>query len=175
MADDQGRRAGGGQLLLQGLDGQDVQVVGGLVEQDDVGVLGEGAGQRRAADLAAGEALGGLFGVETEIGEPCLSLVVLGAAGRGVVEQGRAGDLRLLWHEGDAGPRRDVALAAVRLDLAGQDAQQRRLAGAVAAHQAGADPRIEGQVDAVEQHQRTVGEPDVLQGEDWRFHLSGLR
>ena len=53
VADDQGGATAGLQLLFQGLDGQDVEVVGRLVEQKNVGVFGEGAGQGRPAGLAA--------------------------------------------------------------------------------------------------------------------------
>ena len=54
VADQQDRGPAGGDLRLQGGDGRDVEVVGGFVEQQDVGVPCEGGGQGGAADLAAG-------------------------------------------------------------------------------------------------------------------------
>ena len=90
--------------------------------------------------------------VEAEGLQRRLGLVQRRAAGGGVVEQGLAGDLRLLRHAATTRvPGEQDALAAVRLDQAGQDAQQGRLAGAVAADQAGAAPGLQRQVDAVEQ------------------------
>jgi hypothetical protein len=77
VADDQSGRLQAGELGLERLDGEDVEVVGGLVQQDDVGVLGEGLGQRGAAGFAAGQALGGLGGVEAEGVEPGLGHVGL--------------------------------------------------------------------------------------------------
>ncbi len=90
------------------------------------------------------------------------------AAAGCVGQQGRAGDDRLLRHPHDARARRQRPLAAVRLDLAGQDPQQRRLPRPVAPDQAGAPPRLQRQVHAIEQQDRPVLEPHVLQGEDRR-------
>jgi hypothetical protein len=95
VADDQGGAAGGGISSSSNLDGEDVQVVGRLVEQQHVGLLGEGLGQGGAAGFAAREALVP-FGIEAEGLQGGLGLVVLGAAGGAVVQQGVAGDLRLL-------------------------------------------------------------------------------
>jgi hypothetical protein len=170
VADDQGRGAGGGELGLENFDGQDVEVVGGFVQQEDVGLFGEGPRQGGAPDLAAGEAPRRLVATQPEDFQGRLGFMRRGAARDGVVQQGLAGDLGFLRRIGDPRPRRDRALAAVRLGLACQDPQQRRLAGAVAAHQAGAAPGVQPQVDAVEQHQGPVGQADILEGEDRGLH-----
>ena len=44
-----------GELALEPLEAGDVQVVGGLVEEDEVGIAGQGARERRAGDLTARE------------------------------------------------------------------------------------------------------------------------
>jgi hypothetical protein len=158
-----------GQLLFQRLDREDVQVVGRLVQQQHVGLFGEGARQGGAALLATRQALCALLGIQAEVSQGGLSLVVLGAAGGAVVQQGVAGDLRLLTDEDDLGAGLHRALAAVGLDaLVGQDLQQCALARAVAADQAGAHARLQGQVDAVEQGLGAVGETDILEGENRR-------
>ncbi len=53
MTDRQHGGAGLPQPLLQRFDGQDVQVIGRLVQQQHVRVLREGPGQRRTPDLSA--------------------------------------------------------------------------------------------------------------------------
>ena len=45
----------GGQPVLEPLEGRDVEVVGGLVEQQQVRIAGEGARKRAASELAAAE------------------------------------------------------------------------------------------------------------------------
>ena len=112
----------------------------------------------------------GLGRIEAE-GLPAPPRPVQGSAppAVGVVEQGLAGDVRLLRHDRRcAVPGWTNALAGVGLDLAGHDAHQGRLAGAVAADQAGAGARLERQVDAVEQLHRPVRQADVVQSEDGR-------
>ena len=60
MADQDDAGAHPGQLALQPLDAGQVEMVGRLVEQQDVGRGGQGAGQGGAARLAAGKG-GGVF------------------------------------------------------------------------------------------------------------------
>ena len=55
MGDDQHRRPHGAKELFQPLDGFQVQVVGRLVEQEEVGVLEEESGQGQAPALPAAE------------------------------------------------------------------------------------------------------------------------
>ena len=54
MADDQQGEPGLDQLVLQQFDRQDVEVVGRLVQQQQVGFFGESLGQGGAAGFAAG-------------------------------------------------------------------------------------------------------------------------
>jgi hypothetical protein len=168
VADDQRRGSAGPQLGLQRLDGEDVQVIGGLVQQQHVRPFGEGPRQRGAAALAAREPQRRALWVEIEQLQHGLGLVGQGAARCGVVEQGRALDTGFLAQQGHAQAGCQETVAAVRLDLARQNAQQGRLAGSVAADQAGAHPGLQAEVDAVEQHARAVGQPHVLQCDQGR-------
>src|SRR5690606_38135377 len=132
------------------------------------GLFGEGFGQGGAAGLAAGQPLRGLGGVEAEGGQPRLGGPGLGLARTGVVQQGVAGDVRLLRDVGEAGTGLDRAVAAVGLDQAHDDLHQGGLARAVPPDQGGAAARLDGEVDAVEQGAGTVLETDVLEGDEGR-------
>ena len=66
VADHQHGGALARQHRLQRLDGEDVEVVGGLVEQQHVRRLGEGPGQGGAPRFAAGKAVGAADGFEPE-------------------------------------------------------------------------------------------------------------
>ena len=57
MGDEHDRRVQAGQRLLEPLERLDVEVVGRLVEQQQVGLGGERARERGARELAAGERL----------------------------------------------------------------------------------------------------------------------
>ena len=167
------------QMGLEPLDRVGVEVVGGLVEEQDVGLRRQRTDERRARQLAAREraqrpvevgrrepqaardrleprpprvAAGALEltlrrvvaakdGVGRVLGHPRLELAQLGlellrlrGSGADVRAQRLGpGERRALVVEGDASPRRHRDLALVRRELTGQDAQKRRLAGAVSA------------------------------------------
>jgi hypothetical protein len=55
VADDQGGACEFGQGLFEGAQGVDVQVVGGFVEEQDVGAFGEGLGEMDAVAFSARE------------------------------------------------------------------------------------------------------------------------
>jgi len=52
--------------LLQALDAADVQMIGGLIEQQQLRCSGERGRERRAATLPAGCGLGGALGIYSE-------------------------------------------------------------------------------------------------------------
>ena len=186
------------QVPLQPLQRGDVEMVGGLVEQQQVGLGGEGAGQRGAGQLAAGEgrqgALG-LLGDEAEAaqdGEDFVAPAVAAAGfqpllgggvgghrllagvalrhlplqplqlGLGLEHVAAAGEdvvaerhlrfaRRALVVQGQAGAALHGQRAGVRRQLAGQDPQQGRLAGAVAAGERHPLARLELEGDVGEQ------------------------
>ncbi|MNJ46401.1 hypothetical protein D3C77_415290 [compost metagenome] len=80
VADDQQGETGLDQLVLEQFDGQDVEVVGRLVQQQQVGLFGEGLGEGGAADLAAGQPLRRLVRVEAEGLQPAFGGPALGLA-----------------------------------------------------------------------------------------------
>ena len=68
-----------------------------------------------------------------------------------IVDGARGVERGLLRDEGDAGVRRGPAFTVVQVGLPGENPEQRRLAGAVAADQPDALTRIELQLRLVEQ------------------------
>ncbi len=139
VADQHNRRAQGFEHRLQALDGDHVEMVGGLVEQQDIGFRCQHAGERRTPAFPAGEARRLLLPGETEALQEIARAVRIVAGGEpGLDEGGRggeAGQVRGLQQIADGHRGLDEAAAAIRLDLAGGDLEQRRLARAVAAHQ----------------------------------------
>ena len=129
-----------GQARLEPFDGRQVEVVGRLVEQQDVGRRRQHVGQRGAAQLAARQRRGVLLAAEPQLLQQIARLmrIVGGAeAGLHVGQRGRvAGEVRLLRQVAHRGARLHEALAPVGLDQPRRDLQQRRLARAVAPDQA---------------------------------------
>jgi hypothetical protein len=81
-----------------------------------------------------------------------------------------AGKIWLLRQVANARPRLHEQLAVVGLDQPGGDLQQRRLARAVATHEADALARRHRHLDAVEQRVAAEGERDIAKLEKRRWH-----
>ena len=167
MADQHQRAATGFQFAFQPFNGGDVQVIGRLIQQQDVGPGRQGAGQRRAPRFAARQG-GGIFrAVQTQMAEQ-----VIGAVGIVMQIQPRldefaggskarhVGFLRQVAHDG-AGL--DKHRAAVGFRQAGRDLHQGGLARAVAPHQADAVSHLDAEIGAVEQLLAAKGDGNVLQ------------
>ncbi len=142
MADDEGTAGEGEQGFFQGPQGLHVQVVGRLVEQQQVAAAFEQLRQVHPVALAAGE-----------VADPFLLVRTLEVEAAAVGPRGHlvppdddvvrtVGDLlphglgtvqgiAALVHAGDLDHIADMQLARVRLLLAGEDAKQGRLTGAI--------------------------------------------
>ncbi len=206
-----------GEELLQPHHGGDVEVVGRLVEEQDVGFREQRLGQehphlQRRVDLAhlllvhrrryaqVGEHLGcgGLLAVAIELGEALLEVRELGTVGIGEVRLAGQGVHRLLefpdlgvaleGHVDDAfllmvvdvlaQPAHALAriqhdLARDGLDLAGEDPEEGRLAGAVGADQAIAVAGDQAQVDVLEQHLLAEGHGELAGGDHGHSRVRG--
>jgi hypothetical protein len=144
VADDDERAGNGREPLLQPFDGRQVEMVGGLVEQQHLGLGHQRLGQGDAADLAAGKALGRPLRRHAEVGQEDVGAVAggLAALGRGQAQQHEVGNgrglrqPRLLRQIGDGHPWLGEHLACVELSQARQHAQEGGLARAVAADEA---------------------------------------
>ena len=139
VADEDERRGHRLKLALQPFDGRQVEMVGRLVEQQNVRAGGERAGERRAAGLAARQMRRVLGPGEAQLVqqiERAVRIVALGEARLDIGERGlEAGEVGLLRQIADGGGGVGETLAAVGLGQTGGDLQQRRLARAVAPDQ----------------------------------------
>ena len=159
------------QQLLELGDGPELQVVGGLVQQEQVRVPDQGRGEERAPLHACGELAEWRLERKVEPSrlavEPRLVLpFVEPEIGQGLSQElphgrGPLGDLLL--EAGHHAARTQLQLALVQLERARQDAHQGRLARAVAAEQAHALARLEDQVGLVEEGARPQGEGGLLE------------
>ena len=149
VGDDHQGAGPGVEEVLQLLEGVDVEIVGGLVEKQHVRLGHEHAGQLQAAALAAGEvAHGGALALRGEAetlgelrgGQLLLAEVDVGGDVLDGVDDAalRVEVVEFLAQPADAGGLAFDAFAGGQRVLAGERAQQRRLAGAVDTDQADA-------------------------------------
>ncbi len=163
------------QRFLEVLECGEIEVVGGLVQQQHVGVLHERGGEQHAAARAGRQRLERRVQVEREVVRRLvdarldLPRALAGRGAAGVVQPlaHRAAHVErhvLLQHR-HAHALRAHDLARVRGQLAGEQAQQRGLARAVASEQAEALARLDLQRGAVEQRRAGEGDRDVDESE----------
>jgi hypothetical protein len=176
---DHDRRARLGDQLLHQRDAVEVEVVGRLVEEQEVRCQRQREGQRRALLLPARCGLRGGCLVEPEamqvfdeprLRAPAVALVLnrfeLAANREALAQRRGAGQLRLLFDQHDRESVARLHLPVVELTLARDDLQQRRLARAVPADEADALPFARDEVGAVEQRMEPERELGVLQGHE---------
>jgi hypothetical protein len=158
--------------LFQPGDAVEVEVVGGLVQQQQVWFAREGARQGYALACAARQA--GDDGVgrqaqpfqqRTDARGTLPILAFLDLAAYGFEHRGLLIQHGLLLHRGDfqPGDARDIAI--VRLAAAVQQPQHGRFSGAIAADEADAFSGLDGEVRAVQQRMMSVGELDTRKGD----------
>ena len=176
MADQHDAGAHPGQFPLQPLDAGQVQMIGRLVEQQDVGRGSQRAGQRRAACFAAGQGRRVFVARKAEFLEQ-IQRAVATVRRRGVkprldISQGgaEAGQIGFLRQVLDRRAGLGEALAGIGLHQPGGDAQQCRFAGTVAPDQADPVAGGDGQPRAGKQRRHTEGQADVLQQKQWWRH-----
>ena len=155
------------ELVFQPLDRREIEMVGRLIEQQDVGLRGDRAGKGCAARLAAGK-LGRLFlAGQTEMVEQIGGAVrIVGRAETRLdigAHRRKRLEVRHLRQIADGCRWMAEHLAVLRLDQPGRDPQQRRLAGAVAADQRDAVAWKHGQRRAVEQRRAAESEADAVE------------
>lgn len=163
-------RAGALQLDLEPLDRRQVEVVGGLVEKQHVGLGGERLRQCGAPPLAAGE-LGWILGTR----EAEALQQVTGAVGRfarrqpGLDEIEGGVEAREVGFLGEVADRRaglDETAPLVGIDESRGDLHERRLARPVPTDEAGALTRRDGDVGTGDQGRAAESQGDVLEGEE---------
>ena len=153
----------GGERALEHLERVEVEVVGRLVEQQQVGLGGDDGGDRRARALARAEALErppDRVGVEAEVGEQRARLATRRCrARRGGGTTAAAGRWRRA-SCGRCGSRRTLVVTstspALGCERAEQELQQRRLAGAVGAGDGDALAAVQREVDVLRARGRST-------------------
>ena len=167
---------------LQRLDGLDVEMVGGLVQQQQVGLQRKGQRQRRPLVLSTRKPFGINLRVDTEavqlgpqprLQRPVAPFVPLvhqpgrRAARQQALEE-RAGrrQHRLLLHQHDAQAVAHHCTPVIKLDAAGNDVEQAGLAGAVTANQPKPLAGGEGEGCPIQQGLGTKGQAGIDQAEE---------
>jgi len=145
----------------------------GFVQQQQVGFVDQGAGQRDALAGAAGQAgnlrvrgQAQLFEHRAHARRALPVFVVVAQVADDVKDGGVLVELGFLFDRGHAQARRAGDIAVVGQGAAIEQAEQRGLAGAVAADEADALAGLDGEVGVVQQRVVAIGQLDVGQGDE---------
>ena len=163
-------------FAFEPLDAGQIQMIGRLVEQQDVGRGRQHAGERRAARLAAGQRGGVLLAGQTELlqqiaGPVSVFVRVAHQTCLDIGQRGREpGQVRLLRQIADRGAGLGKSAAAIRLHQTRGNPQQRGLARAVAPHEAQPIAGGDRQTGAGKYRRGPEAEADVLQQKQGRRH-----
>ena len=161
-----------GQFPFQPFDRRQVEMVGGFVQQQDVGTRRERAREGGAARLPARERGGRLLAGHAELFQQVARavMVVRRAEPRlDIGEDGREGrEVRLLFQVAQRGAGLEEARPALGLDDAGGDLQQRGLARPVAPDEREALPGCHGQARGLEQAGAAEAVADIGQEQERR-------
>ncbi len=180
MADQQETGGEIGEIFLEPFDRRDVEMVRRLVEKQDVRLADDRPREADAPPLAAREidetSVGrDIDGVERRL--DAIARLALGGGRQALCDEGGCRQIRIehrfLRHIGDGGARLLEALAAVELDEPGKCLEQRRLAAAVAADEAGAIALAERERDAGEGRPSAECDARVAQRDERRRRHRG--
>ncbi len=176
VADDHQRGAPRIEIALQPFDGGEIEVIGRLVEQQDIGRRRQHAGERGAAGFTAGQMRGVFVSGEAELLDEIagrIGIVGRPQAGLGIGKGRRkSGKVRLLRQVAHQRARLDKHRAAIGLDQPGGNPQQSRFAGAVAADQRHALAGRDRQFGPGEQRRAAEGQRDVFELQKRRSHVA---
>ena len=184
VADEQQGAVEGGELLLEQLERLDIEVVGRLVEGQQVAGIEEEAGEEQAVALAPREHLdgctgaGGLEEEVLQVGEDMARPAVHhdGLAPFGEVLRHALFGIQFRAQLVDAADLQPAAVgdAAGRgLQPARQQAQQRGLARAVASREAGTLPPLDVQIHVIQNRVAAHAERDILKRDESHAGIRG--
>ncbi len=152
---------------LEPFDGDEIEMIGRLVEKQDVGLGAQNPDQSRPPRLPAGKTRRIGARIDPKLGHHGsrrIGVVEFVQAGEHIVERGlKAGHVRLLRQIGEARGRLDEAASAIRIRQPGRDAEQGRFARSVAPDDG--DPVAGGnrQLRPVQKRRAAEGQRDVSQ------------
>ena len=137
-------------------------MVRGFVEQQDIGRRRDDACQCRAARFAARECVGFLLAGQAEALQQILGAERIVSGCKTGFDEGErrriAGEVGFLRQVANRGAGCDGADTGIRLDEAGGDLQQSRLAGSVASHEAQPVAFREHEICALQQRRAAEGQ-----------------
>src|SRR5579872_1601709 len=166
MADEHQRRAQERQFAFEPFDGGQIEMIGRLVEEQNVGLRRQHARQRHATSFAARKVARIFFAGKAEIvqQEPrAMAIVLMAEASLDLSERRvEAGEIRLLRQIGDARVGLQKAPPRIRRDKAGGDFEQRRLAGTVTADEAEAVALEDGKLRFRQERRAAKAQGDLL-------------
>ena len=179
VADDDERALVTVEPAFEPVDRREIEMVGRLVHQQQVGLLRQRLRDRRTAPFAAARALGRGRHVDAELARDGFDFMLgrrVRTAQGEVHQRIAAREIGLLLQQHDPGAGLDLARAAIGLDPVVDQAEQRGLARAVAADQREPVARADMQVDVAllgpaEQPAAALLQPETFPGEDrWLCH-----
>jgi hypothetical protein len=174
MADQNDCRAHGLEHRLQALDGDDIEMVGGLVEQENVGLRRQYASESRTAAFASRQMRWVLLAGEAEtLKQIACAVRIIAKRKPGLDEGRRGGEAGQVWALRQIADRHrglHEARAGIRLDHPRGDLEHSRLARTVAAHQTPPLERSDRKLRAGKQGRTAETEPDVFEKEERRRH-----
>ena len=149
-------------------------MVGGLIQQQHIGLGRQNPHDGGPARLAAGQARGILVAGEAQLLEQIAGLVGLVAGPEArlhvIHDRGEAAEVGLLREIAHGGVGLEEAHALVRLGLGGGDAQKGRFARAVAADEGQPLAGRDGKLRPLQQGLAADGEFNALKRQKWGSH-----
>ena len=184
MADQDEGRAQASELFLEPDDGRQIEMVGRLVQQQNIGLRGQGPHRGGPPPLPAREPRRVLLASKAKAFQQLpreIGIVERREPGLDIGHDGReVGKVGLLRKVSQARAGLEKALAGVEVDLSGGDLEQGRFARAIASDKAQPRAGRDRQIDAFEQGLAAEREGHALQGQQRRrshesFRVKGIR
>jgi hypothetical protein len=177
VADDHHGGAARVEVTFQPFDGRQIEMIGRLVEQQNIGGRHQHAGKRNAARLAARKPRRIFLSGKAELLEQIEGgMHIVGRPQSGLdirQRRGKAGEIRLLRQVTHQRARLHEHRAAIRFDQTGRDLQQRRLARSVAPDQRHAFARRDRELGARQQRRAAERQCDIFELKE-RWGHAGL-
>ena len=170
VADDDEGTGETAEPVFEPVDRGEIEVVGRLVEEQDIGVLGERADDCGPATLPATCGRGRAGEVDAELIGDGRGFVRFGRIAAGedpVAERAMAGHHRVLFEQDHAAAGNEGPAALVGVDGPGEAFEQRGLACAVAADQCEAVARADMDVELSKQPALALDETEIFERENW--------
>ena len=161
------------QPILQPFDRAEVEMVGRLVQQQDVGVLRQSPRDCRTPPFAAAGRRGVARQVDAELVGDRRGLMRLGRVAsvqHPIVERPKPIHVWILLEQHDIRARHDRAFALIRIDQSREALEQGRLARPIAADQRETVAFADVQVEAAKQPPLALDQSEIFVRENWRRH-----